>query len=82
MGQDLTKFTLEELAENTGEAGSQRHVWVQMEMMRRQTLLQESDQGGSRDRETHTASFTYMLWSVVVLALASVATVAVTWLKG
>jgi hypothetical protein len=80
--QDLTKLTPEQLVDAAGQPGSQQSLWVEFEFMRRQTVAQieaaEAQERAASAAE-ETAVYTrrnafWMLLSVVVLTLSSLAT--------
>ena len=84
----LTELSLEELAADSAQPGSQRIQAVNLEFARRQTIAQQ-EAAASQERAARatdqTATYTrhnarYMLWSVFVLTLSSIATFVMTLL--
>ena len=72
LGKNLTEYTLEELAQNPGT--DLMKDWVQVEFLRRQTILQQEATEAAKETAKHTKrNSDYMLYSVVVLAVAAVA---------
>jgi hypothetical protein len=79
---DLTERSLEELVQHTGQPESQMALWTQLEFLRRQTLIQREAADATKEAAEHAKrNANYMLWSVIVLTLASIAQVLVAWLK-
>jgi hypothetical protein len=72
----------------TSDAGTRQNVWIELEFVRRQTIAQQQAaeaQGRAATPAEHTATYTrrnalFMLLSVIVLALSSVATFIISLL--
>lgn len=72
--RDLEKLTLEQVAGSAGVPGSVASQEVQLEFTRRQTQAQIEAAEATKETATYTRqNARYMLWSVIVLAVASVA---------
>jgi hypothetical protein len=80
--RDLTKWSLEELANDTSEPGSMNDNRVNLELERRQTIAQLEATKAVKDTAEHSKrNSDYMLYSVIVLAAASVAQLVVSCLR-
>lgn len=86
--EQMSTWTLDQVADSLSNAasGSTRHRIAMAEILRRQTVIQQEGadaQERAAAAAIETANFTrlnarYMLWSVVVLAAASVGNFLIT----
>ena len=68
---DKTQHTLDELVQNSGQSGSQQAQWSELEFLRQQTIALQEASAAAKETAEHTKrNATYMLCSVIALALA------------